>query len=92
MSSSVVSNRVSCRKLSYPQVIGDHAVIGVRRAHLLHELAKPKDLSQWSDDDWLRFAALMIVCVQHARDISAEDATKAISSPPSPLGPSTGCV
>jgi hypothetical protein len=45
------------------------------------DLARAKDLSQWIDD-WLRFAAHMIEAVEHMRDISAEDAAKAMNSPP----------
>jgi hypothetical protein len=45
-------------------------------------LDRAKDLSLWTDDEWLAFARHMIRCVDYARDISAEDVAKAMNSPP----------
>jgi hypothetical protein len=46
------------------------------------DLAAPKPLAQWTDEDWLVMARYIIRVVEHSHDISAEDAAKAMDAPP----------
>jgi hypothetical protein len=63
-----------CQPLSRERIVATEL-------QLYLDLTRPKDLSLWTDEDWLRFARHMIECVDHARDISAEDAKKAMEAP-----------